>query len=213
VTNSDGYIGNFTSTYSELGLRQSKLWNKGTLCITIAANIGKTGILTFDACFPDSVVGFAPGNGLRTEFVQQWFAFVQPALERDAPQFAQKNINLAILRELTLINPPFDLQHCFADRVAEIDKLKAHHNAAKHGVTFQEAMTVFVDPLARTIPDPDHSADEERWVTVGEAFTGNLLVVVHTWREMDPHRTDVRIISARRPTRSEARQYREEEMP
>lgn len=48
---------------------------------------------------------------------------------------------------------------------------------------------------------------------MGEAFTGNLLVVVHTWREMDPYRTDVRIISARRPTRSEARQYREEEMP
>ena len=129
VTNSDGYIRNFTSTYSELGLRQSKLWPKGTLCITIAANIGKTGILAFDACFPDSVVGFAPGNGVRTEFVQQWFAFVQPALERDAPQFAQKNINLAILRELTLINPPFDLQCSFADRVAEIVKLKTHHRA------------------------------------------------------------------------------------
>lgn len=104
-----------------------RLWPKGTLCITIAANIGKTGILTFDACFPDSVVGFAPRNDVRTEFVQQWLAFVQPALERDAPQFAQKNINLAILRELTLINPPFDLQCAFAARVAEIDKLTAHH--------------------------------------------------------------------------------------
>ena len=129
VTNCDGYIRNFTSTYSEFGLRQSKLWPRGTLCITIAANIGKTGILTFDACFPDSVVGFAPRNDVRTEFVQQWLAFVQPALERDAPQFAQKNINLAILRELTLINPPFDLQCAFAAHVAEIDKLKARHCA------------------------------------------------------------------------------------
>lgn len=93
------------------------------------------------------------------------------------------------------------------------DRAKAASNAAKHGVTFQEAMTVFIDPFARTILDPDHSADEERWVTMAEAATGNLLVVVHTWREMDPFRTAVRIISARRPTRREARQYREEEMP
>jgi uncharacterized DUF497 family protein len=71
-------------------------------------------------------------------------------------------------------------------------------------------MTVFVDPFARTILDPDHGADEERWVTLGEASTGNLLVVVHTWREMDPFRTAVRIISARRPTPRETRQYREE---
>jgi type I restriction enzyme S subunit len=129
VTNSDGYIREFGSTYSELGLRQSRLWPKGTLCITIAANIGKTGILTFDACFPDSVVGFVPGNGVRTEFVQQWLAFVQPALERDAPQFAQKNINLAILRDLPFLSPPFHLQSSFADRVIQVDWLKAHHRA------------------------------------------------------------------------------------
>jgi uncharacterized DUF497 family protein len=90
------------------------------------------------------------------------------------------------------------------------DMEKAASNAAKHGVTFQEAMAVFVDPFARTILNPDHGADEERWVTMGEASTGNLLVVVHTWREMDPFRTAVRIISARRPTPREARQYREE---
>jgi|ERR1700730_1901390 uncharacterized protein len=93
------------------------------------------------------------------------------------------------------------------------DPAKAASNAAKHGVTFHEAMMVFLDPFARTIPDPDHSAGEERWITMGEGSTGNLIVVVHTWREMDAYRTGVRIISARRPTRSEARQYREEEMP
>ena len=94
------------------------------------------------------------------------------------------------------------------------DPAKAASNSAKHGVGFHEAMTVFADPLARTILDPDYAVvDEERWVTVGEASTGNLVVVVHTWREMDPYRTDVRIISVRRPTRSEARQYREEKMP
>jgi uncharacterized DUF497 family protein len=92
----------------------------------------------------------------------------------------------------------------------EWDPEKAASNAAKHRVTFQEAMSVFMDPFARTILNPDHSADEERWVTMGEASTGNLLVVVHTWREIDPFRTAVRIISARRPTSRETRQYREE---
>jgi uncharacterized DUF497 family protein len=92
----------------------------------------------------------------------------------------------------------------------EWDPEKAASNAAKHGVAFQEAMTVFVDSFARTILDPDHGAGEERWVTMGEAATGNLLVVVPTWRETDPVRTAVRIISARRPTSRETRQYREE---
>ena len=56
VANAGLYITSYNSTYSELGLRQSKLWKKGTLCITIAANIAKTSILEFDACFPDSIV-------------------------------------------------------------------------------------------------------------------------------------------------------------
>jgi uncharacterized DUF497 family protein len=59
-------------------------------------------------------------------------------------------------------------------------------NGAKYGVTFEDAMTVFRDRLARSILDRDHGPNEERWVTLGEAFTGNLLVVVHAWREMDP---------------------------
>ena len=60
--------------------------------------------------------------------------------------------------------------------------------------------------------DPDHGADEERWVTLGEPSTGSLLVIVHTWTEADRDRTAVRIISARRPTRNEMRQYREDPM-
>src|SRR5438105_2683910 len=62
-------------------------------------------------------------------------------------------------------------------------------------------MTVFVDPFARTIPDPDHGAEEERWVTIGEASTGNLLVVVHTWRQMDSYPTEVRIGAPADPQR------------
>ncbi len=93
------------------------------------------------------------------------------------------------------------------------DPAKAASNVAKHGIAFEEAMTVFRDPLARSIPDPDHGADEERWVTLGQASTGNLVLLVHTWVDINPDRTAVRIISARRPTRNEARQYRENPMP
>jgi type I restriction enzyme S subunit len=57
IRNADHFIKEYTQTYSEAGLAQSKLWPKGTICITIAANIAETGILDFDACFPDSVIG------------------------------------------------------------------------------------------------------------------------------------------------------------
>jgi uncharacterized protein len=90
------------------------------------------------------------------------------------------------------------------------DLAKAASNAAKHGVTFEQAMAVFRDPLARSILDRDPGAAEERWVTLGETTGGDLLVVVHTWNDIDPDRILVRVISARRPTANEARQYREE---
>jgi uncharacterized DUF497 family protein len=84
--------------------------------------------------------------------------------------------------------------------------------AVKHGITFDEAMTVFRDRLARSVLDRDYGPDKERWVTLGQAATGNLLMVVHTWLETDPDRSVVRIISARRPTPKEA-QCREDPMP
>lgn len=68
VATADLYITTYDSTYSELGLKQSKMWGKGTLCITIAANIAKTAILDFDACFPDSVVGFQANDKTNNSF-------------------------------------------------------------------------------------------------------------------------------------------------
>ena len=91
------YIKDYRDTYTEIGLAQSKLWEKGTLCITIAANIAKTGILVFDACFPDSVVGFlANSNKTNNIFVLYWFKFFQKILENQAPESAQKNINFFV---------------------------------------------------------------------------------------------------------------------
>lgn len=130
VANCDGFIRNYNSTYSEAGLRQSKMWPVGTLCITIAANIAKTGILTFNACFPDSVVGFSADDPATVEFVRIWLSFLQKTLEDSAPESAQKNINLAILRNLDIPLPPLNLQQEFARRITAVENLKTAHRTA-----------------------------------------------------------------------------------
>lgn len=119
------YITDYSATYSELGLKQSKMWDKGTLCITIAANIAKTAILTFDACFPDSVVGFMANERTSNIFIHYWFSFFQAILESQAPESAQKNINLKILSELKVINPSKEAQGEFEKFVKQVDKSKA----------------------------------------------------------------------------------------
>lgn len=121
VANSGLYINNYNSTYSQIGLLQSKMWSKGTLCITIAANIAKTGILNFDSCFPDSVVGFVPNEKTNVVYIHYWFSFVQKILEDQAPESAQKNINLEILSNLEIICPPIKLQNEFAEKIQNIE--------------------------------------------------------------------------------------------
>jgi uncharacterized DUF497 family protein len=86
----------------------------------------------------------------------------------------------------------------------EWDKRNAQQNLHKHQVDFTEASTVFADTLSITIPDPDHSEDEERWVTIGLSNRQRLLVVVHTEEE-----ETIRIISARTADRLERRKYEE----
>jgi len=125
VANSNFLISEYHQTYSELGFRQSKIWPKGTLCITIAANIAKAGILNFDACFPDSIVGFIPGKDTNTSYIYYWLSFWQKILEENAPESAQKNINLKILRGLKVCLPPLALQQQFAQLVERIERQKA----------------------------------------------------------------------------------------
>ena len=124
VANADLYINEYKSTYSEIGYKQSKMWSKNTLCITIAANIAKTAILTFASCFPDSVVGFNANNMTNNLYIHYWFTFFQAILEEQAPESAQKNINLKILSELKVVVPPIELQNQFADFVKQTDKSK-----------------------------------------------------------------------------------------
>jgi len=138
VANSGGIITKYRSTYSEIGLKQSKMWSKGTLCITIAANIAKTGILDFDACFPDSIVGFKPNDKVSNSvFVKFWIGFLQKILEDNAPESAQKNINLEILRGLDVICPPVELQNKFEKIIEQLNLVKSSNSNFEADNLFQ----------------------------------------------------------------------------
>ena len=119
-----GYlIQEYHSKYSETGLLQSRMWKKGTLCITIAANIADSAILGFDACFPDSVVGFSPSKLITS--AKYFLYFMKTAREdllKFAPATAQKNINLEILESVLIPIPPQVEQHRI---VAKVDALMA----------------------------------------------------------------------------------------
>lgn len=89
----------------------------------------------------------------------------------------------------------------------EWDPNKARSNRTKHGVTFEEAATVFHDPRALTIYDPDHSITEDRWITLGISGSGRLLVVCHTFRDENKESASIRIFSSRKATKKEMKQY------
>ena len=100
IRNSNHYITNYTQTYSEEGLKQSKLWSKGTVCITIAAHIAETGILTFDGCFPDSVIGMTPDpQKTLSGYIEYLLQFFRADLQKKGKGTVQDNINLGTFKE------------------------------------------------------------------------------------------------------------------
>jgi type I restriction enzyme S subunit len=156
VRHATGIIKKYTQTYSEEGLKQSRLWPKGTLCITIAANIADTALLGFDACFPDSIVGFIPENeNIDVRFVEYFIRTAKEDLERYAPATAQKNINLAILSDVAVPLPPKKEQHILID---EIEKCIT----VAEGIVFDVEQNML-------------RADRLRQSILKKAFTGKLV--------------------------------------
>ncbi|MGQ0802162.1 MAG: BrnT family toxin [Pseudomarimonas sp.] len=90
------------------------------------------------------------------------------------------------------------------------DVAKAQSNLSKHGVSFTQAASVLLDPLALTVFDTAHSEQEERWFTIGQALGGTLLAIAHTYQTTGPATATVRLISARTATRHEREQYQNE---
>lgn len=107
VARAEKYIETYSQTLSDFGLAQSALFEKGTLCITIAANIADTALLKFDSCFPDSVVGFSSNHEyISNEYIHYYISTIKQELEHYAPATAQKNINLKVLNEVLVPIPP-----------------------------------------------------------------------------------------------------------
>lgn len=156
VTRANPWIERFSQTYNDEGLAQSRLWPSGTLCITIAANIAKTGLLRFDACFPDSVVGFiATAGPAMTRWVELVVRRVQAELEALAPATAQKNINLAVLRRVQVPQPP----------PGYVEQATAEH----------DRLVTLVDSVERCVAASRQRADGLRRSILAAAFQGRLL--------------------------------------
>ncbi|BEI26458.1 MULTISPECIES: restriction endonuclease subunit S [Gammaproteobacteria] len=136
VRNAQKYITNYSATYNEKGLQQSKLWPKDTICLTIAANIGDVAILGMDACFPDSVVGISSSE-LETDYLYYFLTTLQQQLDSKANAAAQKNINLKILSEIKIPVPTLDEQKSIVRQINEIDRL-----AVKAKAEISEKMTM-----------------------------------------------------------------------
>ena len=139
IANSNGLITHHSRTYNDKGLAQSKLWPKGTLCITIAANIADTAILDYDACFPDSVVGFLVDESTCiSKFVKYSIDVIKEDIERLAPATAQKNINLALLSEMPIRIPSVEEQSEIVRRVEKLfafaDRLEERLSQAQAAV-------------------------------------------------------------------------------
>ena len=126
IRNSDHFITEYSQTYSEAGLAQSKLWPKGTICITIAANIAETGILAFDACFPDSVIGVVPNpEAADVDYVEYLLQSFKVRIQAMGKGSAQANINMGTFENERFPFPSVN------DQKQIVDKLNALREEAR----------------------------------------------------------------------------------
>ena len=148
-------IKKYEQTYSEFGLEQSKLWQKGTLCITIAANIAETAFLGFDACFPDSIVGFSASKAVLPEYIELFIKSARTKIESYAPATAQKNINLNTLENLIV-------PYCSLTEQTQI-------------VAILESKLTACDQLAAELAKQLKQAELLKQAVLKAAFSGSLL--------------------------------------
>ena len=124
VKNASFHILDYSQTYNDKGLAQSKLWHSGTLCITIAANIADTGILGIDACFPDSIMGFVLyETEADVRFVKYSFDMLQRECKQISQGTAQDNLSWEKLSTITFPAPNIEIQRKIADILSAYDDL------------------------------------------------------------------------------------------
>lgn len=122
ISNAPKYLSTYSKMYSEFGVQQSKRWNKGTVCITIAANIAELAILDIDACFPDSVIGAFPNSEITSsEYLFYLLNFFQKKLKGKSKGSAQQNINLATFSDEVFPFPALREQHKIVSEILELE--------------------------------------------------------------------------------------------
>lgn len=123
------YISNYEQTYNEKGLAQSKLWNEGTLCMTIAANIAETAILKIKACFPDSIVGFVADNKLcNVYFIKYYIDFIKNKMQSVSGGACQDNLSLDKIAYFDIEAPKKKIQDKIAKILSNYDDLIENNN-------------------------------------------------------------------------------------
>lgn len=129
IRKSEGSIREFSQTYSEAGLAQSKLWPAGTVCITIAANIAETGVMEFEGCFPDSVIGMVPDPGVADPYyVEYMLRYFAEELKQKGKGAAQDNINLGTFESALFPFPSLEEQRAVAEK---LDGIAAYTKQAR----------------------------------------------------------------------------------
>ena len=123
------YLNDYSQTYNEIGLKQSKLWKKGTLCFTIAANIADSAILDIDACFPDSIVGFLPYENVSdTIYVKYLFDELKLYFQQISKGTTQDNLSLEKICRVKLRVPNYETQKKIALVLSTYDNLIKNNN-------------------------------------------------------------------------------------
>ena len=131
IRRSEGSIREFSQTYSEAGLAQSKLWPVGTVCITIAANIAETGVMEFEGCFPDSVIGMVPDPTVADPYyVEYMLRYFAEELKQKGKGAAQDNINLATFESALFPFPSLEQQRAVVEK---LDGIAAYTKRARQG--------------------------------------------------------------------------------
>jgi type I restriction enzyme S subunit len=158
VKHADLYLTSYSQTYSEAGLEQSKLWPQGTLCITIAANIAETAILGFDACFPDSVIGFVADESISDpRFIIYKFDTIKQHYQQVSQGAAQDNLSLEKLLSFKLTVPKIEVQRRIADILSAYDDL-IENNRRRMALLEEAARQLYIEWFVRLrFPGHEHT--------------------------------------------------------
>lgn len=184
VARANGVVKTYSALYNAKGVEQSRLWPTGTMCITIAANIGDSAVLGFDACFPDSVVGFTPDfPELDVRYFEFFLRTAKSHLEDFAPSTAQKNINLEILGLLCVPLPPANEMHRIVAKVDQLTVLCDHLNS------YLNQARQLNEQLASALVERALTDDSQQVLIVPDRLIGRTLLAAEITHQLHGQRT------------------------